>query len=301
VGFGRSEATGPTPSAIGAKRLSQVLVVDFACGATYVSVVAEYVDVDASPTGWREAGTARGVAVFLHGLGGSRISWRPQLEALGTRRRIVAWDAPGYGVSAPIQETSFTAYAKRAGELIETVSPGAPVDLIGLSFGGMIAQYTAAEFPERIRTLTVMCTSPKFGLDGTDPESWRQARLSGLEHFGSPAAAAPTILSSLVGPRGAGVVPEAVQAMERVEMSGLLDAIATITSHDTRAILPSIEVPTLVLVGSADEETPVAYAQAIVDLMPNARLAVVDGAGHLLNLESPDAVNAALLDHWSNH
>ena len=260
--------------------------------------MANFLDVDEQPTGWREAGTSSDVSVFLHGLGGSRISWGPQLAPLSADRRIVAWDAPGYGVSAPIAEPTFAAYADRASALIRTASPEAPVDLVGLSFGGMIAQYTAARFPELVRTLTVMCTSPAFGLDGTDPQQWRDARLSGLEHFGSPGAAAPAILGSLVGPHGAHVVPEAVQAMERIPMQGLLDAISTITTHDTRAILPTIDVPTLVLVGSADDETPVAYAQAIVDLMPNARLQVIDGVGHLLNLEAPQAVNEAMLAHW---
>ena len=319
MGFGRSEATGPTPSAHRAKRDSRsfwdsggaqrrvprppreatyVNGVDSVLASPYVSVVANFLDVDEQPTGWRESGTSLDVSVFLHGLGGSRISWGPQIAPLSAERRIVAWDAPGYGVSAPITELTFAQYADRAAALIRAVSPEAPVDLVGLSFGGMIAQYTAARFPERVRSLTLMCTSPAFGLDGTDPQQWRDARLSGLEHFGSPGAAAPAILGSLVGPDGAHVVPEAVQAMERIPMQGLLDAIATITTHDTRAILPTIDVPTLVLVGSADDETPVAYAQAIVDLMPNARLQVIDGAGHLLNLEAPDAVNEAVLAHW---
>ena len=257
-------------------------------------------DIDEHPTGWRESGDSAQVALFLHGLGGSRISWRPQLTPLSNERRIVAWDAPGYGVSEPISEPSFSAYADRAAALIRVVSPDAPVDLVGLSFGGMIAQYTAARYPELVRTLTLMCTSPAFGLDGTDPQQWRDARLSGLEHFGSPGAAAPAILGSLVGPNGAYVVPEAVEAMERIPMQGLLDAISTITSHDTRKILPTVQTPTLVLVGSADDETPVAYAQAIVNLMPNAALLVIDGVGHLLNLEAPDAVNEAVLTHWRN-
>ena len=273
--------------------------VDSPAAGPYVSVVSDYLDVDEQLTGWREAGTASQVSVFLHGLGGSRISWGPQLEPLTAQRRIVAWDAPGYGVSAPIAETTFAAYAERAADLIRTVSPDVPVDLVGLSFGGMIAQYTAARYPELVRSLTLMCTSPAFGLDGTDPQQWRDARLSGLEHFGSPGAAAPAILGSLVGPNGAHVVPEAVEAMQRIPMQGLLDAISTITTHDTRAILPTIDVPTLVLVGSADDETPITYAQAIVDLMPDARLHVIDGAGHLLNLEAPDAVNEAVLAHWA--
>ncbi len=258
---------------------------------------AQMLDVDAQPIAWREEGIGE-VAVLLHGLGGGRTAWRPQLAALSALRRCIAWDAPGYGASAPVTERSFDAYARAAVALIETVSPDAPVDLVGMSFGGMIAQYATARAPQRVRSLTLLCTSPKFGLDGTDPDEWRANRLAGLEQMGSPAAAAPLILPTLAGPNGAHVVPEAIEAMSRVPLQGLLDSLATIASHDTRAILPSIEVPTLVLVGELDEETPVAYGQAIVDLLPNGRLEVIPGAGHLLNLEAEDAVNEALARHW---
>jgi len=257
------------------------------------------IDVDASPVAWREAGPGNGpVAVFLHGLGGGRTAWRPQLEALSDLRRCVAWDAPGYGASAPVAATSFDAYARAAIALIDEVSPDAPVDLVGMSFGGMIAQYATAHAPDRIRSLTLLCTSPKFGLDGTDPDEWRAARLAGLEQMGSPAAAAPLILPSLVGPNGAHVLPEAIDAMARVPLAGLLDSLSTIASHDSRSLLPGITTPTLVLVGELDDETPVSYAQAIVDLLPHARLEVIPGVGHLLNLEAEDAVNTAIARHW---
>lgn len=257
-------------------------------------------DVDARPTAWREAGQGP-VAVFFHGLGGGRTAWRPQLAVLSSDQRCVAWDAPGYGASDPVESTSFDAYADAAVAFIDTVSPDAPVDLVGMSFGGMIAQYAVAKIPHRIRTLTLLCTSPKFGLDGTDPDEWRANRLAGLEAMGSPAAAAPAILASLAGPHGAHVVPEAVEVMSRVPLSGLLDSLSTIASHDTRAILPTIKTPTLIMVGELDEETPVSYAEAIDELMPNSRVVVIPGAGHLLNLEAPEAINTSLADHWSRH
>ena len=266
------------------------------------------VDVDQAPTSWRESGTGP-VALFLHGLGGSRVSWRPQFETLTPDRHLFAWDAPGYGMSEPISKPTFDSYAERAAALIDVISPRGPVDLVGMSFGGMIAQYVAACYPGKVRSLTLLCTSPKFGLDGTDPESWQAARLNGLRDSGSPAAAAPFILASLAGPSGGHVVPEAVAAMARIPMAGLLDAIETIITHDTREILPTIYAPTLVLVGGQDTETPTAYGQAIVDLMTSsdpshqprrAELRIIDGAGHLLNLEAPDQVNAAIHDHWSS-
>lgn len=258
------------------------------------------IDVDAKPTAWRECGDAEQVAVLLHGLGGTRIAWGPNLEVLAKTRRVVAWDGPGYGASDRIDRCEFDAYADRAAALIREVSPNAPVDLVGTSFGGMIAQYTTAKYPELVRSLVLLCTSPVFGLNGTSPEEWKAARLAGLEEFGSPGAAAPTILSSLAGPAAAHVVPEAVEAMERIELDAMMDSLGTLVTHDSRSILPTITAPTLVVVGADDDETPPSYSEAIVDLMPNARLQIIAGAGHLLNLEAPEAVNAAIAHHWEN-
>ncbi len=88
-----------------------------------------------------------------------------------------------------------------------------------------------------------------------------------------------------------------IAAMRRVPADGLRRSIDCLITHDTRAILPGIQAPALVLVGALDDETPPAYSQAIADLLPHATLQVVPGAGHLLNVEAPDAVNAAIAAH----
>ncbi len=247
---------------------------------------------------WREQGSGP-TAVFFHGLGGSRLAWEPQLRDLSADRQVIAWDAPGYGESAPIADYTFAAYANAARDFIDGVSPNEPIDLVGMSFGGMIAQYTAAAFPDRIRSLTLMCTSPKFGLDGTDPDQWRAARLSGLENIDKPIDMADSLLTALIAPENLAVLPEAKRAMERVNKQGLLDSLSTIVHHDSRALLPNISIPTLVLVGELDDETPPAYSQAIVDLMPNARLEIIPHARHVLNLEADAAVNTAIRNHWN--
>jgi pimeloyl-ACP methyl ester carboxylesterase len=85
--------------------------------------------------------------------------------------------------------------------------------------------------------------------------------------------------------------------MERISADGLRAAIDCLVTHDTRADLHRISAPALVVAGALDDETPVAYAQVLADGIPGARLDVVDGAGHLLNAEAPDAVNALLAEH----
>ncbi len=254
-------------------------------------------DVERDGLAWREAGAGDAI-VLLHGLGGSRISWEPQLVALSAHHRVVAWDLPGYGESAPLDgPVTFEALAAAVGRLLDAIGVES-AHLAGISFGGMIAQYAAAAMPSRVRTLTLLATSPKFGLDGTDPAAWRAARLAPLDAGQSPADFAPAVLRSLAGP---GITDEAmggqVAAMSRITADALRGSIACLVTHDSRGVLPRITAPTLCLAGELDEETPSAYLAAIAELIPNAQLVVVPGAGHLLNVEAPHVIDRLMLDH----
>ncbi len=259
----------------------------------------EVLEVDGGRIAWREARPRAGgetpVVVLLHGLGGSRISWEPQLADLGSTARVVAWDLPGYGASPPPEgPMTFAALADAIAALADDLG-AARVHLVGISFGGMIAQYAAAAHPDRVATLTLLSTSPKFGLDGTRPDEWRAARLAPLDAGQEPADFADRVLGALAGPSiGASALAGQHAAMARITGTALRRSIDCLITHDSRPILPSVQAPTLCLVGDADDETPVTYSRAIVDLVPGAELEVVPGAGHLLNVEAPDAVNRAI-------
>ncbi|MEP7111879.1 MAG: alpha/beta fold hydrolase [Ilumatobacteraceae bacterium] len=251
-------------------------------------------DVDGQRFAWREAG-AGPLLVLLHGLGGSRLSWEPQLEVLAGDHRVVAWDMPGYGGSRPLDgAVTFASLAEAVIDFLDLLDAKA-AHLAGISFGGMIAQYVAARFPSRVLSLSLLSTSPAFGLDGTKPSEWRAARLAPLDAGREPADFADDVLAAIAGPH---VSPEALAgqraAMARVPGDALRHSIDCLVTHDSRAVLPSITAPTLCAVGELDEETPVAYAFALADLIPQARLVVIPQAGHLLNVEAPDAVNRLL-------
>jgi 3-oxoadipate enol-lactonase len=266
--------------------------------------VAVAFDVDESPIAWRESGPtnsdpSKRPILFLHGLGGSRISWEPQLAKLGNERRCVAWDMPGYGASKPVEgDLTFGLLAMIVSHLAQWTLNG-PVHLVGISFGGMIAQYVAARNPEVVSSLTLLSTGPKFGLDGTDPAEWRAARLGPLDAGMEPADFADRVLGALAGPS---ISPEAFveqrAAMARVTGAALRKSIDCLITHDSRAILKSIRVPTMCVVGDLDDETPVAYSQALFDAIPDAELVEIGGAGHLLNAEFPEELNFLLEDHF---
>ena len=87
--------------------------------------------------------------------------------------------------------------------------------------------------------------------------------------------------------------------MERITGDGLRRSIDCLVGHDVRDRLAGLDLPTLVLVGSLDEETPPPYAAAIAQAVPGARLVEIEGVGHLLAAEAPEAVNELLRDHFS--
>ena len=255
-------------------------------------------DVDGERFAWREAGQGD-VLLLLHGLGGSRISWEPQLAALSSHHRVAAWDLPGYGASAPLLDdpVTFAALAQAAADWI-AVLDGGRAHVVGISMGAMIAQYLAAWHPPCVRSLTLLSTSPAFGLDGTRPDEWVAERLAPLESGQQPAEFADRVLRAIAGPH----IDEAAfdgqrRAMARISGPALQRSIECLVTHDARALLPTIEAPTLVMVGELDEETPPSYAQLLSEQMPHAWLQTVPHAGHLLNAEAPDVVNAAITRH----
>jgi len=236
--------------------------------------------------------------VFLHGLGGRRSDWDRQLADLADLRRCAAWDVPGYGDS-PGLPGSLSDLAATAAAWIESFGDG-PVDVVGLSFGGMIAQHLALDHPDSVRTLALLDTSPAFGLDGvTTPESWLASRIDLPLEAEARRARADDIAAALVGPAcPVEVIARASASIAAVPAAALTASCRALVEHDTRSRLHEITVPTLVLVGEHDTETPPSYAEAIAERIPGAELVVVPGAGHLVNLEAPDTVDAVLRKLW---
>ena len=252
-------------------------------------------DVDASPIAWRELGEGDAV-LFLHGLGMTRTGWDAVMQPLAKDYRCVAWDMPGYGASLPLEDFSLEAAADAAASLIAEC--GGAAHVVGLSMGGMVALQLALRHPDVVRSLVLVDTSPAFGLDGTDPDEWQAARLAPLlagaqiEDFAEP------VLRGVMAPDpDPAAVALAVQSMLRVPIAGLMQTIAALPAHDVRARLKEISLPTLVLVGELDEETPLAYSQALAEGIAGAELHVIPAAGHLTPFEAPLAVAARIGDH----
>ena len=246
-------------------------------------------DVDGDPA-WREAGSGDAI-VLLHGLGGSRTAWEPQLADLGARWRCIAWDMPGYGASPPVHPLTFPAIADAVVRLLDAAEVEA-AHLCGLSFGGQHALHAALAHPDRVRSLVLADTSPAFGLDGTDPDQWRRARTDALDAGRTPADIADAVIRSVAGPGFTGAeFDRTVAAFGRISSDGLRAACHCLPTHDVRDRLDRITCPTLVIQGELDRETPLAYARALADGIADARLEVIAGVGHLTPAEAPERFN----------
>ncbi len=253
--------------------------------------MASPVDHIATPFAWREIGDGPPV-LFLHGLGGTRRAWGPQLRGLHDRFRCIAWDMPGYGDAELIEPLTYEAIAHHLVGFLDHLEIDR-AHLVGLSFGGMHAMHTALRHPDRVDRLVLADTSPAFGIDGTKVDEWISARLAPLDAGASLGDAAEAIVDAITAmPLASDIRAEVVGAFGDISAEGFRAAVHCLPTNDVRDQLSRLDHPSLVLVGELDEETPVAYSQLIADTLPNSELHILPGVGHLSPSEAPDTFNA---------
>jgi 3-oxoadipate enol-lactonase len=229
------------------------------------------------------------LVLFLHGIGGNRHHWRRQIEFFSKSFTAAAWDARGYGDSddydGPLQFDHFAGDVLRVCAYFKKTRK---MHLVGLSMGGRIARNVALQHPEWLLSLTLANTSPGF-----DALSAEQVRTFVAERK----QRTPESLRRLLGanPR-AGVYEELLQSYAAVHRESYIKTIEASVAQDRAAPLEKIRVPTLVIAGAEDQVYPPAMARDIARRIPGARLAEIEGAGHLSNLEQPEKFNATVLE-----
>ncbi|WP_091908042.1 alpha/beta fold hydrolase [Chitinasiproducens palmae] len=244
---------------------------------------------------YRDAGagtTAAVPLVLLHGIGSGSPSWVAQLEGLSERRRVLAWDAPGYAESTPVQPASPHAedYAAVLEAWLDALGI-ARVHLVGHSLGALMAGAFARRAPERLASLLLL--APAGGYGAAEPairDEKRRARLALLDQYG-PAGLAERRSGNLNAPGAS----EAARAwvrwnMARIRPDGYRQATELLANGDLagdlsawRAI-PSTRGPVRVAVGSDDAiTTPQACAR--IAAAADVALDVLPGLGHACYIE----------------
>lgn len=251
------------------------------------------VDHDDGSFRWREAGEGDAV-LFLHPIIGTRSYWDVQLDALSDSWRCIALDAPGYDGSPipgePLAETvSDWLFAFLDARAIERAH------VVGLSLGAMFALHAASRSPDRIGRLVVADTSAAFGID---PVEWLSGWLAPLRAGETLTAVVGDAIDSIVHePLDVATRSRLVDAFDEVSIDGFETASRYIAEHNVRDRVHRIGNECLVIVGEHDEETPSEYAHELVSLLPNARLEVMQGVGHLTSIEAPDEFSQLVGDH----
>ncbi len=233
--------------------------------------------------------------VFLHGIGGAARAWRSQLKYFRDCYRAIAWDMPGYGGSAPLPTVSIAALADALQDFLEQVDATKPI-LVGHSIGGMIVQQLLAKNPRIAAAVVLAQTSPAFGKpDGDWQKAFIAARLGPLDRGETLVSLAPTLVKELVADHPDATGMElARDCMASVPEATYRATMLALMGFDLRNVLRNIAVPTLVLSGSRDNNAPAPMMAKMATYIPTATYVELEGAGHLVNLERPDAFNTAL-------
>jgi len=284
-------------------------------------VISRTLDLD-GPVHLADFGGTGPTMVLVHGLGGSHANWAAVGPALSTRARVLAPDLPGFG-RTPLADRSAHVRANRVflDRILDAVTDG-PVILVGNSMGGLLAMMEAAARPEKVAGLVLVCpaqprprrgwldpvvalTFAAYALPGVGERvlGWRAARL------GPEGLVRQTLAFCCAEP--ARVPAEVVAAhvalaRERLERmpwanAAFVDAARSLVTvlagrREMEAMIERIAAPTLLIQGAADRLVPVAASRALAAVRTDWSLAVLDGVGHVPQLEAPRRFVATVLD-----
>jgi pimeloyl-ACP methyl ester carboxylesterase len=234
--------------------------------------------------------------VFIHAFPMGPRMWRTQLDAIAARP-VVAPPLPGFDGRARQPEPTVDGYAR---DLL-AVLDGARIDkatFCGLSLGGYVLFGILRQAPERVAGLILADT--RTSLDTPERLAARARSIETVRQRG-PAAIADEMIPNLISPMTQatqpGVAAELRQLIESQSVDAIADGLqAMITRPDSAAVLTTVRVPTLIIVGSEDTITPVTDAESMHRAISGSRLVTIPGVGHMANMEAPGEFNTALLE-----
>jgi len=222
--------------------------------------------------------------VLLHAFPLDAGLWSGVVPELSADRTVLTLEFPGLGRAPARPDATVDGFADEVAGRIAAL-PGGRAAVGGLSLGGYVALALAARHPECVAALVLSNTRAEPDTEEAAAgrhASAAQVRAGGLAAFLDgfvPRMVAPGDLAALHATRAI------AEAQDPEAVAVALEALAG--RADRRPDLAAMAAPTLVIVGSEDELTPPSFSEALVAAMPDARLHVVDGAGHLTALERP--------------
>lgn len=249
-------------------------------------------------------GVANDTTVFLlHGAFGAKEYWRRQIAALvGAGYRVVAWDAPGYGLSPLPAGFGIDLCAQSLAGLLR--AQGGPRNVVmGHSMGGMIAQRAWIYARERIHGYVLSATSAAFGKpDGDWQRDFVRQRVAPLDAGRSIPDYAPEMLKSMMGPQVEGAeVRLLIDTVSLMREDTFRAAVSSIAGYEGRALLPTMDIPALCIAGELDRTAPADVMQKMAIKMPKGVFISLSGLGHFGWAEDAPRFNQVVLDFLRTH
>lgn len=233
--------------------------------------------------------------LLIHGLGYGRWGWGPALASLAERHRVLALDNRGIGASdVPAGPYSVRAMAEDAVAVLDAAGVGR-AHVLGTSLGGMVAQAVATDFPDRVDRLVLACTTPGGARAVPFPEPTR--RLLEQAQSLEPVVALHRFVENALAPDAPQALVEAIVALRVAnppDPGGWQGQAAAAAAFDGWERLPAIAAPTLVLHGDRDRVVDPGNAPLLAERIPEARLELFAGCGHLFFWEQPARFAAAV-------
>ena len=247
----------------------------------------------------RNTANATPAIIFLHGIGSNRTHWDAQLAFFAAQGfTCIAPDFRGYGGSDDY-EGPLDFIRDFSDDVLRTLDHCGveQAHIVGLSMGGRVARWFWKLHPARVSSLTLANTQPGFDALGEEAtEAFVSARLGPLMAGHSPAGNASELARGLIGPAAApGAYDKLIAAMTALHLTSYMKTVRASVEQDRGFVLNDINVPTLVIAGSDDKLYPPALVASMAGRIEGSVLKVIAGAGHLSNIEQPDAFNCVVL------
>jgi 3-oxoadipate enol-lactonase len=260
--------------------------------------------------GYDRAGSGDAVMLVM-GLGAPRIGWFPQFHFLSQQYDVASFDNRGVGETVCPSPWTMADMASDVVALADSFGHER-FHLVGISMGGMISQEIVLTYPDRVRSLTLIATSPggpeseamspayAAAMSLPDPEErMRKAtELTFGTKFRQEKPELMELILSTLASGAAGVTGIGSSEMSEGFMGQLMAVVGWMGLGGAASRLKDVTAPTLVMHGGDDQLLPVGNGKLIAREVPGAKVRIFEDAGHALNAEYPDEVNAELIAHF---
>jgi len=232
---------------------------------------------------YARAGQGQPALLFIHGAGGDHTIWGEQLRELAQDFSVVALDLNGHGRSPAREGDGFQTYTEDVLAVLNALAM--PMVIVGHSMGGAIALTVALQRPKNLVGLGLVGTGARLKVHPQILELCQTDFERAIDFIVQWAFADQS-------PRE--LRERARQQMRRNGADALFRDFSGCNTFDVMARLSEITLPTLILCGRDDKLTPVKYSEYLQQNIPNAQLKIIEGAGHMVMLEQPQAITQAL-------